>query len=117
MPYKSVKFIPPHRDKEYKLFYYTVSLTSDGKPVVNQVPERPANISSDLDSILLMEPSTFALNITWLTGKPAPETEARNKGLIAVMQDLADISGHPEIMNGFGLGHLHKAKADIHEKR
>lgn len=115
MPYKSVKFKPPHLDKEYDLFYYTISLTNDGKPVVNQVPEQPADVHPDWDSVLVIEPSPFAINITWLTGKPAPETDARNKGLIAVMQDLADISGHPEILEMFGIGHLYKGKAEIHE--
>jgi len=115
MKRQTVKWKPPSSEKEYELFYYTVSLTDDGKLIVNQVPERP-NVSEVLDSILIVDRADFALNITWLAGKPAPESVARHNGIVAVMQDLADISGHPEILDMFGIGHLHGAKADIHEK-
>lgn len=101
---------PPHKEKTYELFYYTVSLI-DGQYEVNQVPDRPINVSADNDSVFIVEPSPFAINITWLSGKPQPDTEQRRNGLVAVMQDLADISGHPEILNQFGIGHLQGAKA------
>ncbi len=123
--YQIQKWTPPKRKMKFdRVFYFTVSLVDDGPPVVRQVGDRPAEIDPDQDSILtLVDPAMeggIAMNITWLNGKPAPESDQRNRGLLAVLNHIH--SRLPEDLRlivakmSYGLGHAWGGQAQIHEQ-
>lgn len=123
---KRMKWTPPKSEMHFdELFYFTVNLTDDGAVVVQQVEDRPDSVSDELDSILMIHYGKdgehgIALNITWVNGKPAPETFERHQGLLAVMQDIhAKLPQEAQVELGrmaYGLGHAWGAHATIHEE-
>lgn len=116
MKHQPIRWTPPQAEKTYTLYHFTIKKV-EGKYVVEQVPDRPTDISRDNDSLLALEPTNFALNITWLDGKPAPNSRERNQGLIAILQDLCDILGRPDLITLFGIGHAYGATVHPAKRR
>jgi hypothetical protein len=118
---KKMKWTPKKREVTYDLFWFTVKFVN-GKYIVEQQPERPDRSSEARDSLLVLtdEDQTFgfSINITWLSGKPAPNTPERNKGLLAVMEHVhsfLDEETREKLKHYFvGIGHVKGGKADFH---
>lgn len=104
----------------HEVFWFTLNKTKDGY-VVEGHSEQPKQSSEVRDSVLVItnEDQTFgfALHITWLAGKPAPNTPERTKGLLKVLAHVHDLLPEDQRENVknlmVGLGHAPGAIATI----
>lgn len=116
LPRKRIKWRPPSLKVDYDLFYFTVEANDRGGFNVEPVSDRPAEYPEHQDSMLIIDQAKFAISITWLSGKPAPDTDQRNLGLIAVMKFLSNLVGRPDLMHMIGVGHVWGAKVELHNR-
>ncbi len=95
-------------EHHYQLFYFTVDLASDGHFVVEQQDDQPAQSSDENTSSFIL--FDFMFQLTWLCGKPAPNSETRRQGILAVYSEILDRmtpESRAAAMNlQFGIGHI-----------
>lgn len=112
------------QQKRYEVYYFVVDVSNPADVQVMQVEERPAWTTEERESILTIgladskrvhSLADVALCISWLPFKPAPESEMRNRGLVAVWRNLAERSGQPELIEHISVGHVYGAKAEWDE--
>ncbi|GAB4528680.1 MAG: hypothetical protein OHK0046_47850 [Anaerolineae bacterium] len=104
-PINRYKWIPPQK-AEYTVYYFSLRKEGEGF-VVEAHPEAHPEATNDNVSLLVLDQVGAALQITWLSGKPAPETDERNHGLLAILSLLTDKTDGI----AWGIGHAHSAKA------
>lgn len=120
MESKKMQWTPKKSEVTYDLFWFTVKFVN-GKYIVEQHPDQPDRSSKARDSLLVLTDveQTFgvSLNITWLSGKPGPNTPERRQGLLAVMEHLhgkMDDDAREKLKHYFiGIGHVDGGKADF----
>lgn len=82
---------PVKKEVTYEIFWFTLNKTKDGY-VIEGHGEEPPQSSKERDSVLVMSNESqsfgFALHITWLSGKPAPNTPERTRGLLKVLEHV-----------------------------
>lgn len=108
------------RQQRHEVFFFVVDVSDPAEIQVMQVEQRPDWGTKETDSLLTLgraadgsvtDLADYAINISWFPRKPAPESDLRNRGLMAVLKHLLDASGRPDLLVHFGFGHLHGAKA------
>ena len=115
-----MKWTPKKNNVTYDLFWFTHKII-DGEHIIEQHPQRPDRSSKARDSLLVLtdaeETFGFSLNITWLSGKPGPDTPERRKGLLAVLDHMhsrLDGETREKLKHYFiGIGHVDGGKADF----
>lgn len=111
---KRMKLKKAGEEQRMDLLFFVVNVTNPDAVEVMQVEDQPAWAHEDNSSIVApgfakgdeVELIGLALHLTWLPVKPAPESGARNAGLMAVMKHIADKADVPGLMGQIGLGHL-----------
>lgn len=100
------------------LVFYTVAFIN-GQPKATLVPAPPENSIDDNSSILSLDQWGISVHITWITGKPEPETEDRHNGIMAVMEDIHHIVYPDKVMepHEYGIGHAYGATVEFIDER
>lgn len=95
-------------DHHYQLFFYTVDIAQDGYFVVEQQPDTPTEATeANVSSFVLFD---FMFHLTWICGKPVPNSETRRQGILAVYDDILNRmppeSRAAALKLQFGIGHI-----------
>ena len=95
-------------EHHYQLFFFTVDLAADGHFVVEQqLDTPPESTDANTSSFILFD---FMFRLTWICGKPAPNSETRRQGILAVYNDvlnrLPPESRAAALRLEFGIGHI-----------
>lgn len=97
-----------------RAYFFTVNVADDGAIVVQQIAEEVATSNPQNESLMMLhfsETEAVALHLTWLNGKPAPNTAMRTRGLLAVYGELQRLV--PELQNStIGIGHADGAEVE-----
>ena len=108
----------PAPEVHAKVLFFTITLAADGAIKVHQIPGQLESASEEDMSLLMLHLSSkdaIGLHLTWLTGKPEPESPLRRKGLLAVVQHIHTLLP-PDLQQAlegqFGIGHAYGAKVE-----
>lgn len=114
-----IKVKMPNKHENLELFYFSVVILADGHIVATQQPGESPSKSDANTSTLALADMGVALEITWFPEKPAPESDARREGLLAVMDDIVNRlpkEMRERMLSGFfGVGHAYGARLEQNE--
>ncbi len=105
---RNARIITPPKEETQQLFFFKVYIDEEEISGVEQVPDFPFESTEDNGSLLSFAGAGFAIHVTWLPYKPAPRSELRYKGYLAIQEDIG--SRDPKLAKmlrtvDFGFGH------------